>query len=139
MSGPSLTDFVPEPCEANRIANCILDGDCELADFELPGHEEYFTKLKDDQEFGLGAIQITINDLDACFIASLALAFNEAACAMPTIPEPPDPEEIAEELEKCIERVQESVLEGASNIGEWAKAMTVTFGDDGIPTRIQVP
>jgi len=139
VSGPELTDFVPQPCEANRIANCILEGGCSLTDFELPAHEVYFTKLKDDQEFGLAAIQVEINDLDACFIASLALAFNEAACDMPAIPQPPDPDEITEKLEECIGRVQESVLEGASDIGEWSKAMTITFGDDGVPTRIQVP
>jgi hypothetical protein len=139
MSGPELTDFVPLPCEAHRIANCILEGDCTLTDFELPSYETYFTKLKDDEEFGLAAIQVQINDLDACFIASLALAFNEAACDMPPIPQPPDPDEIREKLDECIERVQESAAEGASNIGEWAKAMTVTFGEDGLPTRIQVP
>lgn len=139
MSGPELTDFVPQPCEANRIANCIFEGDCDLTDFELPAHEVYFTKLRDDQEFGLAAIQIQINDLDACFLASLALAFNEAACDMPAIPQPPDPDEILTKVDECIERVAEGVAEGASALGEWAKAMTVTFDDAGLPTRIQVP
>ena len=136
---PGTCDFVPQPCEANRIADCILEGDCSLSDFEIPSTEVYFTSLQDIEPPGLGAIQLQINALDACFLASLTLAFQKAGCPMPAIPQPPDPDAILETITTCIERVQEGVAESASNIGAWAQAMTITFNDDGSPTRIQVP
>jgi hypothetical protein len=139
VADPGEIDFVPAACEAQRIAGCIIGNDCQLEDFELPSVEVYFTDLRDNPTLGLAAIQLQINALDACFLTNLALAFAEAGCDLPSIPQPPDPGEITEMVAECLERVQEGVAEQASALGEWAKAMTVTFGEDSTPTRIQVP
>jgi hypothetical protein len=124
-------DFIPAPCEATRIANCVVKRGCSVEALSLPG----MTLGMDKTLTGFRDLHLRIASLNARFIAAMIQAFVQSNCTLPPLPEFPD----APDFEDCLEQLEDLTAEGADPLGILSSVINVTFGTNGLPIQISNP
>lgn len=125
-------DFVPGPCEANAIKQCIEARACELETLNPPsvGGSIGLLSLKLDL---IGDLTVEVNASNTCLLAALQVAFEIAGCPFPIAPDAlPIPD-----FDDCVTALDEQVAEAGSDLGTLGNTFNVEFDENGLPVRIQ--